>query len=255
VLATGAVPQALVASGMCTRQTPSGVALRGYVKNDAMVGRITELEVVWHRQLRPGYGWIFPCRDGIFNIGIGLTGSHSQGQDGRNTMQDVNLRTVFERFRECHAPARDLMAGGTLQGGLKGAPLRFTLEGAVHSRAGLLVAGEAAGSTYSFTGEGIGKALETGMLAARAVIDGLSRSQDDGAVRRQYEAGLSALMPRFRLYDRANRVNAHPWLVDLVIWRARKSPSLVRRMSGVLDETSNPGNLLSAKGMLRLFTE
>jgi len=26
-------------------------------------------------------------------------------------------------------------------------------------------------------------------------------------------------------------------------------------MSGVLNETSNPGNLLSFKGMLRLFTE
>ena len=54
VLATGAVPQALIAAGMCERRTPSGVALRGYVKNDAMVGRIDELEVVWHRALRAG---------------------------------------------------------------------------------------------------------------------------------------------------------------------------------------------------------
>src|SRR5262249_21775594 len=40
VLATGAVPQALQAAGLCRRRTPSGVALRGYVRNDAMVGRI-----------------------------------------------------------------------------------------------------------------------------------------------------------------------------------------------------------------------
>ena len=32
VLATGAVPQALIAAGMCERRTPSGVALRGYVQ-------------------------------------------------------------------------------------------------------------------------------------------------------------------------------------------------------------------------------
>ena len=50
-----------IAAGMCERRTPSGIALRGYVKNDAMVGRITALEVVWHRALTPGYGWIFPC--------------------------------------------------------------------------------------------------------------------------------------------------------------------------------------------------
>jgi geranylgeranyl reductase family protein len=255
VLATGAVPQALMAAGMCERQTPTGVALRAYVKNDAMVGRITELEVVWHHKLRPGYGWIFPCRDGVFNIGAGVVDSHTRGGDGRHHMHDVNLKRVFDSFCEFYAPARELMAGGVMQGGLKGAPLRCTLSGARYTRPGLLVTGEAAGSTYSFTGEGIGKALETGMLAAQALLDGHTQSQDDATVRQRYEASLRALKPRFDLYERANRVNAHPWLIDLVIWRARKSERLLRRMSGVLNETSNPGHLISLKGFTRLFTE
>lgn len=255
VLASGAVPQALMAAGLCERQTPTGVALRAYVKNDAMVGRITELEVVWHHKLRPGYGWIFPCRDGVFNIGAGVVNSHSQGADGRHSMHDVNLKRVFDSFCEFYAPARELMAGGVMQGGLKGAPLRCTLAGAKYSRAGLLVTGEAAGSTYSFTGEGIGKALETGMLAAHAIVQGRAERHDDATVRQRYEAALLALKPRFDLYERANRVNAHPWLIDLLIWRARKSARLLRRMSGVLNETSNPGNLISVKGIVRLFTE
>jgi menaquinone-9 beta-reductase len=50
-------------------------------------------------------------------------------------------------------------------------------------------------------------------------------------------------------------VNRHPWLIDLLIWRASKSPRLIRRMSGVLEETSNPGHLLTLKGFVRLFTE
>jgi geranylgeranyl reductase family protein len=253
VLATGAVPQALLAAGMCERQTPTGVALRAYVQNDTMVGRITELEVVWHRKLRPGYGWIFPCRDGVFNIGAGVVDSHGRAADGHGVMQDVNLKRVFETFCESYAPARELVASGRMLGGLKGAPLRCTLEGAKYSRPGLLVTGEAAGSTYSFTGEGIGKALETGMLSAEALVR--QRAHGDAEVRRHYEAGLLALKPRFELYDRANRVNAHPWLVDLLIWRAQKSERLLGRMSGVLNETSNPGHLVSAKGILRLFTE
>ena len=64
VLASGAQPQALIAAGMALRQRASGVALRGYVRNEAMRGRIDKLEVVWHRAVAPGYGWIFPCRDG-----------------------------------------------------------------------------------------------------------------------------------------------------------------------------------------------
>ena len=42
------------------------------VFNPALVGRIRALEVVWHKRLRRGYGWIFPCPDGVFNIGVGL---------------------------------------------------------------------------------------------------------------------------------------------------------------------------------------
>ena len=93
--------------------------------------------------------------------------------------------------------------------------------------------------------------MQTGLLAADALI----AQADDGAARSQYEAGLAALKPRFALYARANQVNAFPWLADLVIWRARRSERLRRRMAGVLEETSNPGNLLTVKGFTRLFTE
>ena len=256
VLATGAVPQALLASGMAQRQTPSGVALRAYVKNDAMVGRVgNTLEIVWHRALSPGYGWIFPCPGGVFNIGAGIAQSHDQRRDGKFAKRALNLNQVFDSFTRHYAPARELMQGGQLLGPLKGAPLRCTLDGALFTRPGLLVTGEAAGSTYSFTGEGIGKALETGIHAAEAVLAGRALVHGDAQVRADYEARLLALRPRFRLYERANVVNHHPWLADLVIWRARKSERLRQRMSGVLDETSNPGNLLTLKGMARVFTE
>jgi geranylgeranyl reductase family protein len=250
VLATGAVPKALTAAGMCERHTPSGVALRGYVKAPQMVGKIRSLEVVWDKSVQPGYGWIFPAPDGHFNIGVGVTDSH-RDLNGKGQKKDVNLRAIFDAFVAKYAPAAELMRVGELVGELKGAPLRCTLTGAKWSRPGLIVTGEAAGSTYSFTGEGIGKAMETGMLAAEAILS----HADDAAARAAYEAGLTALKPKFDLYERANRVNAHPWLADLLIWRARKSPRLLKRMSGVLNETSNPGNLVSLKGFSRLFFE
>jgi flavin-dependent dehydrogenase len=260
LLATGAVPQALIAAGMSLRQTPSGVALRGYVKNDAMVGRIDKLEIVWHRAVAPGYGWIFPCRDGVFNIGVGLADSHGERRGGTLNetglkKREVNLRQVMEDFQRVYGPARELMAGGTLLGPMKGAPLRCTLAGARFTRPGLLVIGEAAGSTYSFTGEGIGKALETGLHAAEALFAGGLTAEADALVRADYEARLLALAPRFALYQRANVVNRHPWLTDLLIWRANKSARIVRRMTGVLNETSNPGNLMSVKGIARLFLD
>ncbi len=248
LLATGAVPKALQAAGMCLRQTPSGVALRGYVHAPSMVGKITALEVAWSYAVRPGYGWIFPAPNGHFNIGAGVSDSYGGGKKSK----DVNLRKLFDAFVAAYPPAAQLMREGKLVGELKGAPLRCTLAGATFTRPGLMVVGEAAGSTYDFTGEGIGKAMQTAMLAADAI---LAHPQSDADARTQYEAGLAALAPTYRLYERANRVNAFPWLTDLLIWRAKKSERLLRRMSGVLEETSNPGNLLSFKGIYRLFTE
>jgi flavin-dependent dehydrogenase len=243
----------MIASGLNQRRTPTGIALRGYVKNEALVGRIRALEIVWHKRLKHGYGWIFPCRDGVFNIGVGLADCFSLVGSQRLRMQDVNLRQVFEAFCEVYAPARELMQSGTPQGDLKGAPLRCSLDGAAYSRAGMLATGEAIGSTYDFSGEGIGKAMQTGMLAAAALVEGRERALEEAAVRERYEASIRALQPRFELYRKASRVNAHPWLADLVIWRARNSARILRRMSGVLEETSNPGNLVSAKGIAKLF--
>jgi menaquinone-9 beta-reductase len=256
VLATGAVPAALTAVGLCERHTPSGVALRGYVKNDAMVGRIAQLQIVWHPRLSGGYGWIFPAPDGHFNIGTGLTGSHLRMKNGKGRMQDANLRQMLDAFCEVYAPAGELMRTGTLVGDIKGAPLRCSMIGGGWSRPGLLVTGEAAGSTYAFSGEGIGKAMETGMLAAEALA-GLAapNAPADGAIQASYEASLRALKPKFDLYETASYVNMHPWMADIVVWRARRSPRILQRLSGVLEETQNPGRLFSWRGLRKLMFE
>ncbi|MCP5285114.1 MAG: NAD(P)/FAD-dependent oxidoreductase [Burkholderiaceae bacterium] len=241
VLATGAAAGPLQAAGLCERRGASGVALRGYIRpaDPAVAARIRTLQIVWHKALAGGYGWIFPAPGGSFNIGAGLTGDYGA----------KNLRQVFDAFCRVHPDARALVDGGTWLAEPKGAPLRCSLDGARWSRPGLLGTGEAIGSTYAFTGEGIGKALETGLLAAETIAAG----GDDTAVQARYGQALQALKPRFDLYAKAEHVNRHPWLADLVIWRANRSPGILRRMSGVLDETQNPGRLLSWRGIGKLL--
>jgi menaquinone-9 beta-reductase len=255
VLATGATPQAMLAAGLCERQQPSGMALRGYVLHPQMADQIRSLEFVWHPRLRGGYGWIFPAPGGQFNIGVGVVDSHSAhgGKAGRAGMVDVNLRRMLEVFAEVYQPAAQLLAGGSLQGDLKGAPLRCTLQGARYTAPGLLATGEAIGSTYSFTGEGIGKALETGLLAADALTEGDRSGIGEAAVRACYEARLAALKPRFELYTKANRVSFHPWLADVVIWRAQRSALVRRKLQSVLDESVNPGRLFTLRGLVKMF--
>lgn len=238
VLATGAAAQPLQRMGACVRQTPSAIALRGHVRHAAMDEGWRTLDVVWHRAFAGGYGWIFPGPDGVFNIGVGAAGA---GQ--------THLRDLLARFAAVYEPAGRLLREGQWVAPAKGAPLRWSLTGAQPVQPGLLVAGEAVGSTYAFTGEGIGKALETGILAAEALAVG----GGDAAVQRHYATALAAIKPRFDLYERAQRINRYPWLVDLLIWRANHTPALQRRMAGVLEETAHLGDPLSPRGLMRLM--
>ena len=252
VIATGASPHGLVASGLCERREPSAMGLRGYVHHPGLRERIPHLEVAWYRPVKPGYGWVFPCPGDVYNIGVGII--DSRGSSAR-TVRDLNLRQVFDEFVKLHAPARELMAGGTVVSPLKGAPLRTSLKGARVAAPGILVTGEAAGSTYSFTGEGIGKAMETGLLAADSLRAAREQRLSEDALAALYAQGLRALQPKFDLYERGNRVNHHPWLGDLLIRRARKSQRLRNRMAAVLEERATPAQLITLRGLVKLFIE
>ena len=255
VLATGAQPQAMLAADLCRRRVPSGIALRGHVRHPDMAREIRSLQFVYKKALGEGYGWIFPGPEGVFNIGVGLIRIKSADARQPDTAAR-NLNHLFQAFCDSHAPAARLVQEGHWVTPLRGAPLRCSLQGADFGRAGLLATGEAVGSTYSLTGEGIGKALETGLLCADALLKGGKGVLDDAAelaVRQGYQDGLRRLASRFELYERANRIYAHHWLMDLLIWRARRSPRLLQHMSGLVNETSDPTRLFTWRGLRRLL--
>ncbi|MDN3919917.1 NAD(P)/FAD-dependent oxidoreductase [Roseateles violae] len=250
VLATGAAAGPLQAAGVCQRRTPSSIALRGYVKLAGLERELADLNFVWHPRIAQGYGWIFPAGDDVYNIGVAILDSHNvEDGEGKRSMKNLNLRQLYAEFCAVYPLAGRLQAEGQWLTELKGAPLRCNLDGAAFSRPGLLVAGEAAGTTYAFTGEGIGKAMETGIAAAEAL---LRAGAADAAIEEAYATQLETLRPRFQMYRKATSFNRWPWLVDLVIWRSRRSPRLIAAMSGILNETRMPGSLLSWRGLKRL---
>lgn len=248
VLATGAAPAGLLAAGVCERRGPTSMALRTYVRHTGPVPAPDSLYFVWHRQLPGGYGWIFPGPDHTYNIGVGADVAQ-RGEADHHGQRPQNLRKLFDAFVAVDPVARQLWREGEHLGDLKGAPLRCDLDGATWAAPGLLVVGDAVGATYAFTGEGIGKAMETGMAAADSLLAG----GGDARVMADYRARLTALKPRFDLYRKAVSFNRHPWLLNLLVWRARGSARMVARCADILGERRMPGSLLSWRGLRALF--
>lgn len=258
VLATGAAAGPLGLTNMATRSAPSAMALRVYVHHPAMDQTIRSLEFVWHRKLAPGYGWIFPCGNGVFNVGVGIYPLHAE-ETGKKRRNAVNLHQVFEAFQDIYPVARELIRGGALQSAPKGAPFRTSLEGARFARPGLLVTGEAAGSTYTLTGEGIGKAMETGILAAESIIaakplmDQENHLQAATQVCQDYDLAMARLKPKFEVYQRVNMLTRVPELVDLLVWRMKRNPTLVPRITALLEERTQPDLILTWRGVRKLL--
>lgn len=247
VLATGAAAGPLALFGMCERERASAMAGRVYVQVDrALDEELDALCISYDRAVCPGYGWIFPGPDGIVNLGVGFF------NDGPPP-STRNLRLLLARFVETFEPAARVWARGRVRGPMRGAPLRTGLRGARLHRPGLLVTGEAAGLTYAFSGEGIGKAIEGGLLAAEAIARALSeRSLEPRDVGPRYETGLRGSMAgRFRGYDLAQRRLAHPRLCDLLAARAGPGSWARRRLEAVFNETEDPERLFSPWGLFR----
>jgi len=240
ILATGFDTRLLRSLRPGISARPTAIASRRYIRSSYAVERLI---VTYDRGLGPAYAWIFPLGEGLYNVGVGsLYGVH----------RGFNHRALFERFTSVFPEARSLIAAGEPASPLRSAPLRCGLdEEALRPGRRCLAAGECVASTLPFTGEGVGKAMETGLLAADAVHAFLSGDEHGLDA---YAVAVRRLKPRYRAYDAAHRLVDHPRLMDLAAWRLDHSPWLAGRLGAILrEEDEDPGSLFSFGGLLTSF--
>lgn len=240
VIATGADVALLTQVGLVTRGRASGIAARYYVQSDMS---IEELVVSLDRAILPGYAWIFPMTGGQFNVGCGVF-YHGRKHRG------ANLRSALEVWVRQFPIARELMRHATHVTTLRGARLRCGLKGAVAHRGGRILAiGETLGTTFPFTGEGIGKAMETGELAARHIHQAIEDA-DIAPVQALPLAIERELAPKYVGYDIAEAWVSRPWLADRLAKRIQRNPRLRQAAAGILSETVDPRMLFRWRNLL-----
>jgi geranylgeranyl reductase family protein len=149
---------------------PLGVAVRRYVRTPRSDDHYLDISFDLSpsgpsAESMPGYGWSFGMGDGTANVGFGLL-------DTRRS-SGVDARTVLRRWLDTLPPEWQLGEEHAVSP-LRGAGLPMALlRGPAYTR-GLLLAGDAAGAVNPFNGEGISYAMETGRMAAEAVLEALA---------------------------------------------------------------------------------
>jgi flavin-dependent dehydrogenase len=114
----------------------------------------------------------------------------------------------------------------------------------------VLAIGESIGATFPFTGEGIGKAMETGELAAR--VAGEALISRDFSVLSKFPALLEReLKPKFLGYQIAEDWFSTPWVNDFMARRIRSSRFMRESIAGIVNETVDPRRIFSVRGVIR----
>jgi flavin-dependent dehydrogenase len=137
------------------RQYASGVTGRG----------ARELFVWFEPDLLPGYAWSFPLPGGGANVGFGIQrgGKIERVQDMKHLWPELLARPHI---------AAVLGPDAAPESPHRAWPIPARIDDIALTAQRTLFVGDAAAATDPMTGEGIGQALLTGILAARAIEDG-----------------------------------------------------------------------------------
>lgn len=157
-------------------------AFRQYVGN--VTGSAAERLWVWFDEdLLPGYAWSFPLPDGRANVGFGIR------RDGSRRIQE--MKGLWRELLTRPHIADALGPRARLEDSHRAWPIPARIDAVRLASGRALFVGDAAAATDVLTGEGIGQALLTGILAARAIAQAgpaqpdLARSRYAAEVRRE----------------------------------------------------------------------
>lgn len=241
IVASGARYATLEAFGLGVRPAPTAIGIRAYYRVfDAPAE--TALHLAFHRRLGDGFGWVVPLPGGFYNIGCGrFVHGAPVGQ--------TDLLKSLEAFIHRVEPAWRI-AGQDEPVGLPCAGLlRTGLSGAVISAPGVLVAGEAAGTSSPLTGAGVARALEHGLDAARTAALALQAGDVSAPFLARHAQRQDERRARYRELERAQQWFASPRRLNLLAWQAERHAPLRSALSAIIDRGASPTSVFSLSGL------
>lgn len=194
--------------------------IRAYYKNVADMHPENYLELHFYKELLPGYFWIFPLPNGNANVGLGM-------RSDVISKRKANLRLELLKLVEQHPLLRKRFENATLDGKIQGWGLPLGSKKRIISANNLILTGDAASLIDPFTGEGIGNAGISGMVAARAAVKAIESNNYSANFLKQYDEEIyRKLWNELKLSHSIQRISSVPWLFNFVVNRITNNKAL-----------------------------
>jgi len=188
------------------------------------------IELHFLEELLPGYFWIFPLPNGQANIGAGMLSSSV-------SKKKVNLKEDMLKAIANNPTIKDRFKNAKLLGSIQGWGLPLGSKKRHLSGEGFLLIGDAGSLIDPFTGEGIGNALYSGMMAADQVAEALKQNRFDAAFLNTYDrAFYDRQWDELKLSHTMQKLCKYPWLFNFVVNKAHKNKTLRDTISCMFED-------------------
>ncbi|MFO7613244.1 MAG: NAD(P)/FAD-dependent oxidoreductase [Bacteroidales bacterium] len=224
-----------------------GIGIRAYFRNVSGCSNRNAIEIHFLRELLPWYLWIFPFSDNTANVGLALPLRLAK-------QQSISLKKLLFQLIEKHPYLKARFSGAELLE--KPAAHRLPFYTGTFPITGdrYMLLGDASRLIDPFTGEGIGNAMVSGLVAAE-VAAGCYHA-DDYAGKNTYgyqEKIYKKLKRDLDLGLRLHQLAETPLLLNLIIGRASKSHKIRHLLTEMLYDTNTKSRLNNRLFHLKVF--
>lgn len=220
-------------------------ALRCYY--EGVEGMRDHIELHFVEEALPGYFWIFPLPGNRANVGIGMIVRDMK-------KKKINLQKTMFSIIEKHPVFRERFRNARRVSDVKSWMLPFASRRAKIAGDGYVLVGDAASLVDPFTGEGVGNALTSGKLAARAISEALHSGDTSGRALSSYPAALfQEIGPEVETNYKLQRLINYPFLLNMTVGKVHRSAFVRGAISDALLSPANGRKLTDPMFLLKVL--
>jgi len=224
-----------------------GIGVRGYFNNITGSDHQHAIEIHFLKELLPWYLWIFPFSDGSANVGLALPASLAK-------KNPLSLKELLFYLIKKYPDLKKRFLNANLTGKIEASRLPFYTGSFPIAGDNYLLLGDAARLIDPFTGEGIGNAMISGLVAAEIAAGCLANDDFSYAGTQHYQKKIEEkLGPELALGMKLQRLARKQILLNMVIGKASRSENIRKLISEMLYSTNTKKKLVKPVFYLKLI--
>lgn len=203
--------------------------IRAYYKNVSGMHQKNYIELHFLKEMQPGYLWIFPLSNGTANVGIGMLSKTVSAKK-------INLKQLMQEAITTNPSLKKRFTGAVMEGNVEGWGLPLGSKKRKLSGNRFILTGDAGSLIDPFTGEGVGNAMVSGLVASRIIRKAVEANDFSADLLKQYDTDLyKKLWTELKLSHYLQILSSKPRLFNFVVNKASRSKELRETISCMFD--------------------